>query len=84
MKDIQTLIDRIRRFVARPDQSRWAFAKRANLGENTLLGCDKPDWNPRATTIAKAIAMIEKIEAEEGRRSKRAPKRVAARAAASA
>ncbi len=65
MSEIDKLIGRVRKFVAKRGQIKWRLALRAGLSENALKDCDKPGWNPRADTLAAVVKTIEEMEDEE-------------------
>lgn len=71
MGEISRLIKRVQKFVAKRGAVKWRLARRANLSENALKDCDKPDWNPRAETLERVVRAVEELEAEEAAEKRR-------------
>lgn len=55
---IDALISRIRDFRKDREMSRHELAVRAGLSRAALVGMDKPNWGPTASTIRKLEAVI--------------------------
>ena len=55
-------------FISDGYATKRALAERANLPETTLIGLERPDWNPRTSTLAALARALEKLEAERKRR----------------
>ena len=44
-------IQRLRAALKQPGFTRRKLADDAGIHRNTLLGCDRDDWNPKASTL---------------------------------
>lgn len=51
---VTDLLERLRGALKTPGFTKAELAKRAGIHRNTLLGCERDDWNPTADTL-KAI-----------------------------
>ena len=50
---IDDTISRIREHLQQPGVTKTGLAAAAGLHPNTLLGMDRPNWNPTAETLRK-------------------------------
>lgn len=55
---VRDTISRIREHLQKPGVRKGEFAVRAGLHPNTLIGCDRGDWNPTAETLMKLEAQL--------------------------
>lgn len=58
--NVDKAIARIRQFKAEHKLTMAAFARMAELHENTLRFIDRDDWNPSAETLRKLEAAVER------------------------
>ena len=74
MDEITLQIRRVQLFVATSGLTKTRIASMANVPLTTLIGMEKPEWNPRSTTLRALVGAINKYEIGEARR-KANPKR---------
>ncbi len=72
MDQITAQILRIQRFVASAVMTKTALAAKADLPLSTLIGMEKPDWNPHSSTLRALVRAIDRIEAETAKKKARA------------
>ena len=71
MDQITAQILRIQRFVTSCVMTKTALAERAGLPLTTLIGLEKPDWNPHSSTLRALVCAIDRIEAEAAKKKAR-------------
>lgn len=64
MDQITRQIARIQAFVASATITKTALAAKASLPLSTLIGMEKPDWNPKAKTLAALSRAIDRYESD--------------------
>lgn len=50
---------RIVAYLATPGATKADLARRAGLPDTTLIGIDRPGWNPRSETLAKLVRVMD-------------------------
>lgn len=55
---VDDLISEIREWLAAPGNSKAKLARLTGLHRNTLLACDRVDWNPTLEVIRKVEAAV--------------------------
>ncbi len=62
---VDDLILEIRAWLAQPGNSKAKLARLAKLHRNTLLNCDRDDWNPTLEIVRKVEDVVrgEKLAA---------------------
>lgn len=63
--DVTQTIERVQAFVASGVLPKYKLAELAGVGVATLTGLERPDWNPRAATLAALIKACLRWEARE-------------------
>lgn len=48
---VSETIERLRAALNQPGVTRRLLAEKAGIHRNTLIGCQRPDWNPKASTL---------------------------------
>lgn len=71
MDQITAQIVRIQRFVASQVMTKTALAGKAGLPLSTLIGMERADWNPHATTLRALVRAIDRIESEDAKKKAR-------------
>lgn len=55
---VDDLIFEIREWLSQPGNSKAKLARLAELHRNTLLNCDRSDWNPTLDVVRKVEAVL--------------------------
>ncbi len=58
MNDFDQILDRIRAPILSGRMTKRELARRAGLPETTLIGMEKPQWNPRADTLRRLLPVV--------------------------
>jgi len=56
---VDDLLTDIRDWLAQPGNSKVKLARLAGLHRNTVLSCDRDDWNPTLEVVRKVEAVLE-------------------------
>lgn len=69
--EVTKAVARVRAFVVEHGLARANLALRAKLSINALRDIHKPSWNPTYETLHKVLVVIERMERDQKRRTKR-------------
>jgi len=58
MNEFDRILDRIRAPIIQGRMTKRELARRAGLPETTLIGMERPDWNPRADTLRRLMPAV--------------------------
>ena len=59
---VDDIVTRLRAALQAPGFTKRALAAKAGLHHNTLLGCEKPDWNPTLATLRAIEPHLPEVE----------------------
>ncbi len=71
MDQITRQLTRIQRFVASATVTKTVLATKAGLPITTLIGMERPDWNPSARTLAALSRAVDYFEADAAKKKVR-------------
>ena len=58
MNDFDRILDRIRAPILDGRLTKREMARRAGIPESTLIGMEKPSWNPTAETLRRLLPVV--------------------------